>query len=291
MGVAELRRVKQLEEENRRLKQVVADLTLDKAMLQDMLQKGLRPARRREMARELVAAFRVPTRRACAVVGCHRATFYYRARRRDGTPLRMRLRELAAARPRFGYRRLHILLRREGWRINHRRTYRLYRAEQLGVRVRRRHKRASQVRVRPVTPTRPNERWCMDFMADRLDDGRRIRILTVEDVFTRECLAVEVDTSLVSARVVAVLARLVQARGAPRLISVDNGSEFYSRTTDSWAYQAGVQLAFSRPGKPMDNPFHRELQWAPPGRAPQHRAVLLGARRPGQTTGVATRLQ
>src|SRR5688572_1587218 len=102
------------------------------------------------MAGDLVAAFRVPTRRACAVVGCNRATFYYRARRRDVTPLRMRLRELAAARPRFGYRRLHILLRREGWRINHKKTYRLYRAEQLGVRVRRRHKRASQVRVRPA---------------------------------------------------------------------------------------------------------------------------------------------
>jgi putative transposase len=207
------------------------------------------------MAGDLVAAFRVPKRRACAVVLCNRATFYYRSRRRDVTPLRMRLRELAAARPRFGYRRLHILLRREGWRISHKKTYRLYRAEQLGVGVRRRHKRASQVRVQPAAPTRPNERWCMDFMADRLDDGRRIRILTVEDVFTRECLAVEVDTSLVSARGVAVLAHLVQARGAPRLISVDNGSEFYSRTTDSWAYQAGVQLDFSRPGKPMDNPF------------------------------------
>jgi putative transposase len=207
------------------------------------------------MAGYLVAAFRVPTRRACGVVQCNRATFYYRSQRRDVTPLRMRLRELAAARPRFGYRRLHILLRREGWRINHKKTYRLYRAEQLGVRVHRRRKRASQLRVRPAAPTRPNERWCMDFMADRLDDGRRIRILTVEDVFTRECLAVEVDTSLISARVVAVLDRLVQVRGAPAIISVDNGAEFYSRTTDSWAYQAGVQLDFSRPGKPMDNPF------------------------------------
>jgi putative transposase len=168
----------------------------------------------------------------------------------------MRLRELAAARPRFGYRRLHILLRREGWRINHKKTQRLYRAEGLGVPVRRRRrKRGSEVRVRPAAPTRPNERWCMDFMADRLDDGRRIRILTVEDVFTRECLAVEVDTSLVSARVVAVLSRLVAARGAPSVISVDNGSEFYARTTDSWAYRHGVRLDFSRPGKPMDNPF------------------------------------
>jgi len=123
------------------------------------------------------------------------------------------------------------------------------------VRVRRRHKRASQVRVRPVAPARPNERWCMDFMADRLDDGRRIRILTAEAVFTRKCLAVEVNISLVSARVVAVLAQLVQERGAPCVISVDNGSEFYSRTTNRWADQAGVRLDFSRPRKPMDNPF------------------------------------
>jgi putative transposase len=127
----------------------------------------------------------------------------------------MRLRELAAARPRFGYRRLHSLLRREGWAILHKKTDRLYPAEQLGVRVHRRRKRASQLRVCPTAPTRPNERWRMDFMADRLDDGRRIRILTVENVFTLECLAVEVDTSLVSARVVAVLTRLLQSGGRP----------------------------------------------------------------------------
>ena len=207
------------------------------------------------MARDLVEAFRVSARRACGVVGCHRATFYYRAQRRDVTPLRMQLRELAAARPRFGYRRLHILLRREGWRINAKKTYRLYHEEALGVRVKRRKKRASQLRVIPVAPTRPNERWAMDFMADRLDDGRRIRILTIEDVFTRECLAVEVNTSLTSVRVVEALARITRERGAPAIITVDNGSEFYSRTTDSWAYQHGVRLDFSRPGKPMDNPF------------------------------------
>lgn len=104
-------------------------------------------------------------RRACAVVGCQRATFYYRAKRRDLTPLRMRLRELAAARPRFGYRRRYILLRREGWRVNHKRIYRLYGEEQLAVRRRRRKKRASHLRVVPPRPTRPNEQWCMDFMA------------------------------------------------------------------------------------------------------------------------------
>ena len=194
-------------------------------------------------------------RRACTVVGCHRATFYYRARRRDPTPLRMRLRELAAARPRFGDRRLDILLRREGWPVNHKRVYRLYGEEQLAVRTRRRKKRASHLRVVPPRPTRPNDQWGMDFMADRLEDGRRIRILTMEDVFTRECLAVEVDVSLTSARVVSVLERLVRERAAPQSISVDNGSEFYSRRTDTWAYRAGVRLDFSRPGKPMDHPF------------------------------------
>jgi len=211
--------------------------------------------RRRAIAHELIGAYRVSARRACTVVGCHRATFYYRPRRRDVTPLRMRLRELAAARPRFGYRRLHILLRREGWPINAKKTYRLYREEALGVRVKRRHKRASQLRVAPARPSRPNEQWCMDFMADRLEDGRRIRLLTVEDVFTRECLAVEVDVALTSARVVGVLEQLVATRGAPAVITVDNGSEFYSRRTDTWAYQRGVRLTFSRPGKPMDNPF------------------------------------
>jgi len=215
----------------------------------------VRPARRRAIARELLGAYRVSARRACGVVGCHRATFYYRAKRRDPTPLRMRLRELAAARPRFGYRRLCILLRREGWPVNHKRVYRLYGEEQLAVRTRRRKKRASHLRVVPARPTRPNEQWGMDFMADRLEDGRRIRILTVEDVFTRECLAVEVDVSLPSARVVHVLERLVTERAAPAVITVDNGSEFYSRRTDAWAYQRGIRLLFSRPGKPMDNPF------------------------------------
>jgi putative transposase len=215
----------------------------------------VRPARRRAIAHEVIGAYRVSVRRACALVACHRATFYYRGRRRDPTPLRMRLRELAAARPRFGYRRLFILLRREGWPVNHKRVYRLYGEEHLAVRTRRRRKRASQLRVSPPRPTRPNEQWCMDFMADRLEDGRRIRILTVEDVFTRECLAVEVDTSLTSARVVNVLERVIRARTAPRVITVDNGSEFYSRRTDAWAYQRGVHLLFSRPGKPMDNPF------------------------------------
>ena len=212
----------------------------------------------------MIGDYRVNARRACAVVGCHRATFYYRVKRRDPTPLRMRLRELAAVRPRFGYRRLTILLRREGWPVNHKRVYRLYGEEQLAVRTKRRRKRASQLRVVPTRPTRPDEQWCMDFMADRLEDGRRMRILAVEDVFTRECLAVEADVSLISARVVSVLERLVRERAAPTVITVDNGSEFYSRRTDAWAYQHGIRLVFSPAGQADGQSVHRELQRPPP---------------------------
>jgi putative transposase len=196
--------------------------------------------RRRAIARELLAAYRVSARRACGLVGCHRATFYYRAKPQDPAPLRMRLRELAAVRPRFGYRRLYILLRREGWRVNHKRIYRLYGEEQLAVRTKRRKKRASHLRVVLPRPTRSNEQWCMDFMADRLEDGRRIRILTVEDVFTRECLAVEIDTSLPSARVVRVLERPARERAAPAVITVDNGSEFYAPTAGRTARAFGL---------------------------------------------------
>jgi putative transposase len=130
----------------------------------------------------------VSLRRSCSVVGALRSTQCYRARRPDDSPLRMRLRELAAARPRFGCRRLHVLLRREGWHVNHKRTYRLYCEEDLAVRRKRPRKRLSHLRVTPLAPTGPNQRWSMDFVADSLHDGRKFRILTVMDVFTRECL-------------------------------------------------------------------------------------------------------
>src|SRR5262249_59252563 len=126
--------------------------------------KGVRPARRRATARALLGAYRVRARRACGVVGCHRATFYYRAKRRDPTPLRMRLRELAAARPRFGYRRLTILLRREGWPVNHKRVYRLYGEGQLAGRAKRRRERASPLRGGATRPARPPEPRGMGFL-------------------------------------------------------------------------------------------------------------------------------
>jgi putative transposase len=185
----------------------------------------------------------------------NRSTYGYRSQRGDQAPLRSRLRELAAARPRFGYRRLHILLQREGWKVNHKRVHRLYCAEELAVRIRRRVKRASHSRVALAQARATNERWSMDFVADRLDDRRAFRILTVVDQFSRECVLLEAAFSLTGASVAVALERSVIKRGAPRSITVDNGSEFYSHAMDSWAYRNGVQLDFIRPGKPTQNAY------------------------------------
>ncbi len=178
----------------------------------------------------------------------------------------MRLRDLAIARVRYGYRRLHVLLRREGWRVNHKRVYRLYRLEGLGLRLKHRRKRVSAGRVVAPPATKPNARWAMDFMTDSLYAGRCFRMLTLVDTATRECPAIEVGQSLTGQRVVAVLNRLKVTRGLPHVISVDNGPEFISKALDAWAHDHGVHLAFSRPGTPTDNPyieaFHGRLREA-----------------------------
>ncbi len=195
-------------------------------------------------------------RRACRLIGIGRSTLRYRSRpRSEEEPLRRRLCELAAERPRFGYRRLHVLLRREGWPVNHKRVYRLYREEGLGIRVRRRRKRVSGPRVLPPPATRPKERWSLDFLTDSLADGRRFRVLTIVDNVSRVSPAIEVGNSLTGERVVAVLERLERTVGTPERIAVDNGPEFISKALDAWAYRNGVRLEFSRPGKPTDNAF------------------------------------
>jgi putative transposase len=199
--------------------------------------------------------FGVSTTRACGLIELQRSSFYYRSRGKDTTALRARLRELAEARRRFGYRRLHVMLRREGWKVNHKRTYRLYCEEGLAVRTKKRKKRGSHLRVVPPAPTGPNERWSMDFVADRLYDGRRFRALTVVDTFTRECPIIEADFSLTGKKVAAALEAIALVRGYPKIITVDNGSEFYSKEMDGWAYRRGVQLDFIRPGKPVENGY------------------------------------
>jgi putative transposase len=169
--------------------------------------------------------------------------------------LRQRLRELAAVRVRYGDRRLHVLLRREGWPINHKRVYRLYREEGLAIRTKHRKKRVSLPRVTPPPATCPHERWSMDCMADRLFDGRPFKLMTFVDNVSRVSPAIEVDTSIRGDHVVAVLDRLRHTVGLPERLAVDNGPEFISKALDAWAYRNGVTLEFSRPGKPTDNAF------------------------------------
>jgi putative transposase len=192
-------------------------------------------------------------RRACRLVGIGRSVARYEAQRKEPQGLRQRLRELASERRRYGYRRRWVLLRREGFMVNHKRVYRLYREEGLMVRKRKRH--CSSGRVQTSLPERPNQRWSMDFLADSLADGRSLRTLTLVDDFSRECLAIEVDTSLPGARVVGVLERVVAARGLPKSITVDNGPEFTSKVMDGWAYKHGVSLSFIDPGKPIQNAY------------------------------------
>ena len=194
-------------------------------------------------------------RRACELARISRATAYYRSCKRDRGELRVRLRDLAAVRVSYGYRRLHVLLRREGWRVNHKLVYRIYKEEGLEVRTKKRRKRISALRVVLPAATSPNERWSMDFMSDSLHDGRRFRVLTIVDHFTRESPAIEVGSSLTGKRVVDVLERLARSHGVPQVITTDNGTEFTSRAVDEWAHRSGVKLDFIRPGKPVENAY------------------------------------
>ena len=183
-----------------------------------------------------------------------RSTWYRRSQARDQTPLRMRIRELARRRPRFGYLRIHVMLRREGWLINHKRVHRLYRLEGLQVRMRvRRRKRLSLHRGPVPQPTAVNQHWSMDFVHDQLVDGRCFRVLTVIDQWSRESVSVEPGFSLTGHSVAQILDDVAQRRPLPRAITVDHGTEFTSRTLDDWAWRRGVQLDFIRPGKPVEN--------------------------------------
>ncbi len=168
----------------------------------------------------------------------------------------MRIKEIAAVRVRYGYKRIHVLLRREGWKINHKRVHRLYCGEGLNLRVKHKRKRpGAALRLPRQQAKGMNDTWSMDFVCASLFNGSRFRVLTVVDNFSRECLAVEVGQSLRGEQVVAVLNRLKRVRGLPGSIRVDNGSEFVSKAVDKWAYENKVVLDFSRPGKPIDNAF------------------------------------
>jgi putative transposase len=200
-------------------------------------------------------AHQLSEKRACELIGITRWSNRYASRKDPQAELRMRLRELAGTRTRYGYRRLTVMLRREGWAVNTKRVYRLYRQEGLQVRTAKHSKRAVRLRVGLAEATRPNQRWSMDFVSDRLANGRWFRILTVVDQFTRECLCAYADRSQTGEKVVEQMKHLVAQRGAPDSITTDNGGEFAGRAMEIWAYQAGVKLDFIRPGKPVENGY------------------------------------
>ena len=195
-------------------------------------------------------------RRACRLVGLSTATWRYQ-RQVDPTNTKLleRLQAHAGERPRFGYRRLHTLVGRDGLHVNHKRVYDVYRTAGLQVRRRHRKRLTRGQRVPLPMPSRRGERWSMDFMVDTLADGRGFRTLNIVDDFTRECVALEVDRSLPGLRVVRVLDRLAESVGLPEVIVMDNGPEFSGRALDAWAYARGVHLRFIRPGKPIENAF------------------------------------
>lgn len=213
------------------------------------------PAARRTVVEFLKEHHHVSERWACKIVRLSRSSYRYQAKPTNDTEIRTRLKQLAEQRRKFGAPRLHVLLLREGFLINHKRTERLYREEGLSLRLKRRRKRSSHLRVVLATPERINQHWSMDFVSDSLHNGRRFRILTVVDDLSKECPVLEADHSLTGQRVTRVLERVSLTRGLPDVITVDNGPEFISKAVDAWAYANGVKLHFIQPGKPTQNAY------------------------------------
>ena len=195
-------------------------------------------------------------RRACRVVEIGRSTYYYKSVK-DDRALRQRILEIAKTRVRYGYKRIHVLLRREGWQVNHKKVYRIYCEDGLNLRSKRPRRRVSAAcRERRPVVSNTDQTWSMDFVSDSLFNGRRIRALTIVDNFSRECLSIHVDYSICAEKVVGVMLALKRFMGRiPGRIQVDNGSEFISKALDKWAYENKVVLDFSRPGKPTDNAY------------------------------------
>lgn len=196
-------------------------------------------------------------RRSCSLIGLRRSTQSYKVKDpcKDDM-VKARMRQLAQENPKWGCPMIHDVLKREGLVVNIKRTARIYyREEKLSLRKRPRRRRASHTRIEVPEVSRPNERWAMDFVHDSLWNGRKLRALTVVDIFTKESLRIEVNTSINGSGVVRALNKIVEARGLPEYITVDNGPEFRSKALDKWAYENQVILDFIRPGKPVDNCF------------------------------------
>ena len=204
-----------------------------------------------------VESFGLSARRCCDIVNMPRSSYAYKKKHKpDEEEIRNKLKELAEAKPKYGYRMLHVLLRRKGYVINHKRTERIYGEEKLSLRKKRkRRKTGSMYRTEVPKSERQNHIWSMDFVSDAVSSNRKIKMLTVVDTFTRKCLDILVDTSINGYRVCRVLDEIVLREGQPEMIIVDNGPEFSGRALDEWAYRKGIKIHFIRPGKPVENAF------------------------------------
>lgn len=246
---------------------------------------------RREAALAMVKEYGLSQRKACGLVGLWRSTCRRTGRPRDDGPIVAQLRVLAVERPRFGYRRLHVMLKRQGLLINHKRVHRLYRLEGLSLRRKGRKRRRGGRVGRLLPATRINERWSMDFISDSLATGRRFRALTIVDDHSRLSPAVEVDTSLSGVRVARVLDRAVLEHGLPETIVSDNGPEFISKALDRWAYDRGVKLHFIEPGKPTQNAYVESFNGRFREEMPRRELVRQPRRCPRENRALAARLQ
>ncbi|WP_373569509.1 IS3 family transposase [Bradyrhizobium sp. WBAH42] len=256
MDVSEAKRLRALEEENAKLKKLLAEQMLDAAALRELLfKKMVGPAAKRAAIAHLQAVMSLSERRACSIVGADRKIIRYRSSRPPDAVLRGRLRDLANERRRFGYRRLFVLLRREGEPSGINRIYRLYREEGLTVRKRRARRKAVGTRAPILVEARPNARWSLDFVHDQFANGRRFRILNIVDDVTKECLGAIPETSISGRRVARELTAIVQRRGKPGMIVSDHGTEFTCNAMLAWCKDAAIDWHFIAPGKPMQNGF------------------------------------
>ncbi|MRH98841.1 IS3 family transposase [Agrobacterium tumefaciens] len=256
MEVSEAKRLKALEDENARLKKLLAEQMLDAAALRELLPKKMvGPAAKREAVTHLKTVMGLSERRACQIISADRKTIRYRSNRPVETELRARLRELANERRRFGYRRLFVLLRREGEPSGVNRIYRLYREEGLSVRKRKARRRAVGTRAPILVEAKANARWSLDFVHDQFACGRRFRVLNIVDDVTRECLAAIPDTSISGRRVARELTMLIERRGKPGMIVSDNGTELTSNAILAWSKDHKVEWHYIAPGKPMQNGY------------------------------------
>ncbi len=213
------------------------------------------PDEKRRAVAHLVDCFEVSERRACETAGADRSMVRYQSKRGDDATLRDAIKRVSAERKRFGYRRIHVMVEREGFHVNHKKLRRIYREEGLQVRKRGGRKRALGTRRPMIVPEAINQRWSLDFVSDAFTDGRRLRIFAVVDDYSRECLSLVADTSISGMRVVRELDAVITQRGKSAMIVSDNGTEFTSQAILRWSQEVGIEWHYIAPGKPMQNAF------------------------------------